>query len=256
MPSSGLLTTTRTARQFANACCSRLFATGRSPLSSRASATELTRRKPPPVRTQRRLAPQMARVAVSSREWASARPDGHRDDAVGGARRRAHSSKEPRTLYTATGACACTRSSRASAGPRRSAGLGSGSLSVEPRQRPLHETTRSGPWSARSLESACTQHSAIGSARRGCSRSPCARTCSSAHSAASLCGDGDDDGGHLRRERCRFRLEHGASAAETRGDHGVRAVRCRPELQRRGNSTDSCRRRDRAPQLDAPSRGG
>ena len=178
----------------------------------------------------------MARVAVSSREWASARPDGHRDDAVGGARRRAHSSKEPRTLYTATGACACTRSSRASAGPRRSAGLGSGSLSVEPRQRPLHETTRSGPWSARSLESACTQHSAIGSARRGCSRSPCARTCSSAHSAASLCGDGDDDGGHLRRERCRFRLEHGASAAETRGDHGVRAGRCRPELQRRGNS--------------------
>ena len=113
-------------------CCSRLFATGRSPLSSRASATELTRRKPPPVRTQRRLAPQMARVAVSSREWASARPDGHRDDAVGGAPRRAHSSKEPRTLYTATGACACTRSSRASAGPRRSAGLGSGSLSVEP----------------------------------------------------------------------------------------------------------------------------
>ncbi len=105
-----------------------------------------------------------------------------------------------------------------------------------PRQRSLHETTRSGPWSARSRESACTQHSAIGSARRGCSRSPCARTCSSAHSAASLCGDGDDDGGHLRRERCRFRLEHGASAAETRGDHGVRAGRCRPELQRRGNS--------------------
>ena len=33
------------------------------------------------VRTQRRLAPQMARVAVSSREWASARPDGHRGDA-------------------------------------------------------------------------------------------------------------------------------------------------------------------------------
>jgi hypothetical protein len=51
---------------------------------------------------------------------------------VGGARRRAHSSKEPRTLYTATGASACTRSSRASAGPRRSAGLGSGSLSVDP----------------------------------------------------------------------------------------------------------------------------
>ena len=88
-----------------------------------------------------------------------------------------------------------------------------------PRQRSLHETTRSGPWSARSRESACTQHSAIGSARRGCSRSPCARTCSSAHSAASLCGDGDDDGGHLRRERCRFQHVHGASAAETRGDH-------------------------------------
>ena len=70
----------------------------------------------------------------------------------------------------------------------------------------------------------------------GCSRSPCARTCSSAHSAASLCGDGDDDGGHLRRERCRSRLVHGASAAETRVDHGLRAGRCRPELQRRGNS--------------------
>ena len=105
-----------------------------------------------------------------------------------------------------------------------------------PRQRSLHETTRSGPWSARSRESACTQHSAIGSARRGCSRSPCARTCSSAHSAASLCGDGDDDGGHLRRERCRFQDVHGACAAETRGVHGARAGRCRPELQRRGNS--------------------
>ena len=57
------------------------------------------------------------------------RPPRRRSSAARG--RVAHTSKEPRTLYTATGACTCTRSSRASAGPRRSAGLGSGSLSVE-----------------------------------------------------------------------------------------------------------------------------
>ena len=81
-----ILCPTRVHRQFANACCSRLFATCRSPLSSRASATELTRRKPPSVRTQRRLAPQMARVAVRSREWARRPPRRRSSAARGGVR--------------------------------------------------------------------------------------------------------------------------------------------------------------------------